>query len=88
MNVPLDNFRAKFDRDHSVEDLAAEFIEQEVGHYDWSKNWPTFKTRFPTQEALSSRVRQWLDWMEIDHDPQGIVNYLNTMVAERPGKWR
>lgn len=86
--IPLGNFRARFDRGHSDDDLAAEFIEQEVGHYDWANNWPVFKARFPDQQSLLEHVRAWLDRMEIDHDPQSVVNYLNAMVTERPGKWR
>jgi len=82
------NFRAKFDRGHEDEDLAVEFMEQEVGRLDWRTNWPKFKERYPTPEALHERVRQWLDYMQIDHDPAGVVRHLDEMVTRMVGKWR
>lgn len=82
------NFRAKFDRGHEDADLAVDFMEQEVGRLDWRTNWPKFKERYPTREALQDRVREWLDRMEIDHEPDGVVRYLDGMLERMTGKWR
>lgn len=82
------NFRAKFDRSGDDADLAAEFVEQEVGHYDWRTNWPKFKARYPTTEALTQRVRAWLDDMHIDHEPSAVVAHIDRMVDGPAGKWR
>lgn len=87
MNVAPHNFKARR-ADDDVEDLAADFIEQEVGRFDWKVNWPKVKEKHPTPDQLRARVQAWLDHMEIDHDPQGIIDYLDTMVAERHGFWR
>lgn len=82
------HFRVKFDRGHEDADLAAEFVEQEVGHFDWMANWPKFKERYPTREALLNRVREWLDYMQIEHDPVLVVNHIDAMMGNQQGKWR
>lgn len=87
MNVPPQNFKARGSHD-DVEDLAADFMEQEVGRFDWKNNWPKVKEKHPTPEALRARVQAWLQHMEIDHDPQGIIDYLDSMVEKRHGFWR
>ena len=56
-----------------------------MGRHDWSKNWPQFKSKYPDYKE---KVKAWLDRFEIDHDPQGLVDYLDGLVTDRVGRWR
>lgn len=87
MAVALQHFRSKYARGLDTEDLATDFMEEEIGRHHWQRNWPRFKASFPNNEALLQRIRTWLDRLEIDHDPQAIVDHLNGMVGSLAGKW-
>jgi len=67
-------------------DLAAEYIEGEVGRFDWQHNWPKHKEN--SGSDLGTKVADWLRHYEVDHDPAAIVNYLDDLLARNPeGKW-
>jgi hypothetical protein len=69
-----------------TEDLAYEFMEQEVGRYDWKNNWPKFKANH--DGILVQRVQAWLDYLGIDYDANEIINFLDKMVKTENGKWK
>lgn len=68
-----------------TQDLALEYIEGEVGRFDWEHNWPQHKKRHG--DALREKVAAWLSTFEIDHDPQAIIDYIDNELMKRPGKW-
>lgn len=85
MTVALDHFKAK--RGPDTEDLALSFLENEVGRHSWQRNWPKWKEQFKDQNALLKRIQRWLNYIQVDHNPQEIVDYLDRMMEERLGKW-
>lgn len=72
------------DDEVSVSDLAADFIEDEVGHYDWVNNWAVVKSRGnPVQ-----KVQDYLDRYSLLSNAQAIVNTIDNMAKENPGRWK
>lgn len=78
---PSLTFRRK--PEHDTEDLACTFLEEEVGRFDWINNWKTIKS----SGAALNRVREWLSLVNIQHDPQAIVEYLDKLATTRTGRW-
>lgn len=72
--------------DQDTEDLAYEFVEQEVGRHDWAVNWPKFKANHAGD--LVKRVQSWLDYLGIDYDPNEIISFLDGMIKNTSGKWK
>jgi len=70
---------------HVIDDVAYDFIENEVGRHDWSNNWQKWRREKPD---LKERVQAWLDRYQIDQEPQGLIDFLDSMVQTRVGKWR
>ena len=66
-----------------TEDLALLYMEEEVGRFDWARNWPKVKAR----GDIRARVQGWLDDINVRHDPDEIIAYLDQMVKERSGSW-
>lgn len=85
MSVALTHFRPKTGPD--TEDLALSFMENEVGRHRWQKNWPKWKEQFADENALKQRINAWLRYIQVEHDPQEIIDYLDRMVETRVGKW-
>ena len=85
MAVALAHFKAKHGLD--TEDLALLFMENEVGRHRWQKNWPKWKEQFQDENALKQRINTWLNYIQVDHNPQEIIDYLDRMVANQVGKW-
>ena len=71
-----------------TEDLAAEFIEQEVGRVDWQTNWPKFQANQGDEQGLVKRVKRWLDYIGIEYPPEDIITYLDGLAKDRTGLWR
>ena len=67
--------------------LARDYIEQEVGRHDWERNWNSHKEKFGKDGTLRKRVSDWLKYYEIDHDPDGLIDYIDTDLMSRPGRW-
>lgn len=67
------------------EDLALEYIEGEVGRHDWQRNWKDHSGRHG--DKLRSVIQAWLDRYEIDHDPQGLIDFIEKDLLSRPGRW-
>ena len=85
MTIALDHFKAKQEPD--VEDVSLSFLENEVGRHSWQRNWPRWKGQFKDQNALLRRIQSWLNYVQIEMNPQEIVDYLDRMVSTRIGKW-
>lgn len=68
-----------------TQDIALEYIEGEVGRFDWERNWKDH--RASNGNRLRERVQSWLQHYEIDHDPQAIIDYIDNELMMRPGKW-
>lgn len=66
-------------------DLAADYVEGEIGRHDWMHNWQQHKGRAGNE--LRERVAAWLRHYEVDHDPDSIVKYIEDELMQRPGKW-
>lgn len=82
MNVPLELIkRTKSHPD--TEDLALTFMEEEVGRFDWRNNWPKIKE----QGLARQKVQAWLEALRVEHDPDEIVAFLDSMVTGRSGRW-
>ena len=66
-----------------TEDLALAYIEEEIGRHDWANNWEKAKAR----GNVSSRIQEWLEAINVQHEPKEIVAYLDDMVKNRRGTW-
>jgi hypothetical protein len=75
----------QFRRRHSVdtEDLACQFMEDEVGRFDFRNNWKKLKET----QNVRQRIQQWLEALNVDGNPEEIIAYLDKLVAERAGNW-
>ena len=67
-----------------TEDLALLFLENEVGRFDWQANWQKVKTK----GDIRNRIQHWLEALNVDHDPNEIVDYLDRLAIDRAGRWR
>lgn len=65
-----------YDKSLDTEDLAAEYIEGEVGRRDWIHNWPQHKSQHGN--SLREKVMAWLKLYEIDHDPDALISAIDT----------
>jgi len=74
-----------FRQRHSVstEDLACQFMEDEVGRLDFRNNWKKLKET----QNVRQRIQQWLEALNVDGQPDEIITYLDKLVAERAGNW-
>lgn len=82
MNVAPELIR-RTRRGWDSEDLALEFIENEVGRFDWSGNWAKIKESGTARQ----KIQDWLVALQVEHDPDEIVSYLDKLTAERTGRW-
>lgn len=82
MDVPPSLF---YSRRHApdIEDVAATFIEQEVGKYDWKNNWPVYKNK----PNLQARVLAWLKMLDIDVCPSELINELDRLHNRSSDRW-
>lgn len=74
----------ELDDSESVGDIAADFIENEVGRFDWINNWNVISER----EDPVERVQQYLDNYAIVADARKVVEYINWLALENPGRWK
>lgn len=72
------------DDEVSVTDIAADFIEDEVGHYDWVNNWNVVRSRKDPVQM----VQEYLDRYGLISDAQAIVNVIDEMAKNNPGRWK
>jgi len=74
-----------YDPELDTQELALEYVEDEVGRLDFEHNWPQHKKQHGGK--LHSRVLDWLFRYEIDHDPQAIIDYIDNKLIKRSGPW-
>lgn len=67
-----------------AEEIAADFIENEVGRFDWVNNWRTIRER----EDPVQKVRAYLLLYDIRANPEEIVNIIDRMAQGNPGRWK
>jgi hypothetical protein len=72
------------DDEVSVTDIAADFIEDEVGHYDWINNWNVVRSRTDPVQM----VQEYLDRYGLVADAQAVVNVIDGMAKNNPGRWK
>ncbi len=75
-------------RAHQVletEDIASDFIENEIGRHDWMSNWPTYKAKQPN---LRGRIATWLSNAGYVAEPEEIERKIDQLILTRPGRWR
>jgi hypothetical protein len=70
-----------------TEDIAFEFMEQEIGRLDWRNNWPKVKADLGPYGTVR-KVQSWLNYIGIEYDPGLIVAFLDDMAKNRNGNWR
>ncbi len=72
------------DADEDTAEIAADFIENEIGRHDWANNWSVIKAK----ENPLARVQAYLTNYGLVADPRKIVAAIDQMVAETPGRWK
>jgi hypothetical protein len=83
VNVPSELIIRTKTPGHDTEDLAFSFVEEEVGRFDWRNNWPKIKESGTARQ----KIQDWLNALQVEHDPDEIILYLDRMLAERAGRW-
>lgn len=68
-----------------TEDMVATFVEQELGRHDWAANWSAYKVKYPD---FLNRIRGFFHRLGEEVNAQEIAKYIDTMVVQRPGRWR
>lgn len=68
-----------------VEDLAATFVEQELGRHDWAMNWSAYKVKYPD---FLGRIRGFFHRLGEEVNPEEIARHIEAMIVQRPGRWR
>ena len=76
----------QFKQRHLVEteDLALQYVEDEVGRFDFRNNWAKVKEK----GGVRQRIQQWLEALNVDGNPDEIIEYLDRLVTDRAGNWR
>jgi hypothetical protein len=67
-----------------TEDLALTFLEEEIGRFDWQNNWKAVKAKGNVRE----KVQRWLKALNVEHNPDEIVAFLDDYTARQAGRWR
>lgn len=79
---PLANFKQRHQPD--VEDVALQFVEDEIGRFDFRNNW----AKVMEKGTMRQRLREWLDALNIEANPDEIIGYLDRLVVDRAGNWK
>lgn len=67
-----------------IHDLAADFVEQEVGRLDWVKNLALLKSN----GQLQPRLEDWLKRMGYGHELAAPIVEEVERLLKLPGRWR
>jgi hypothetical protein len=71
-------------RHDDIEDVASDFVEQELGRFDWRNNWETAKKN----GTALPRIRAWLTSQNSSVHAEDISEWIDTMARDRPGRWQ
>jgi hypothetical protein len=66
-----------------MQDIASDFIENELGRFDWVENWKLVKQ----DGSAVDRIEAYLSAYGIDVDPQEVAGYIDRMEDKNPGRW-
>lgn len=66
-----------------TEDLACDFVEQELGKWDWQGNWDILKAA----DIAEQRIADWLMQVKVTHSAKSIEKFLDHRVANLRGRW-
>ena len=66
-----------------IHDLAADFVEQEVGRLDWTKNLALLSLN----GRLRPRLEDWLERMGYGKDQAELVLAELDRLLKMPGRW-
>lgn len=70
-------------REHKLGELAADFIEQEVGRHDWLANWRVLKT----SKRAESLARKFIEHNgHTEFTTSDLIAAVDALVA-RKGRW-
>lgn len=69
--------------DQPVEEIAADFVENEVGRFDWLQNWTLYKEK---HDAFV-KVRKYLSNHRINARPEEVIGEIDRMARSNPGRW-
>lgn len=68
-----------------TDDIAADFVENELGRHDWMNNWPKYKAK---HGDVRGRIATWLANAGHVAEPEEIERTIERMMLTRPGRWR
>jgi hypothetical protein len=69
-----------------VQDLAVDFVEQELGRLDFHRNWHVFKQKFPDPESRQKRVQDWMDRIGLEGNPKDVLDRIEDL-SQQTGFW-
>lgn len=72
------------DFEEDTAEIAADFIENEVGRFDWVNNWQVIRGR----EDPVAMVQAYLARYGLVANAQEIVNSIDQMAQDNPGRWK
>lgn len=84
VNAIIEHVLNEEHEDENLADIAADFVEDELGRLDWMGNWNLIRSR----ENPVQRIQSYLDTYGISADATQIAAYLDKLVASNPGRWK
>jgi len=72
------------DDTEDVADIAADFVENEIGRFDWVNNWSVVRGK----RDVVAMVQQYLTKYGLTADPVAVVAQIDQMASENPGRWK
>lgn len=70
---------AEFD----VESAACNYIEQEVGRFDWKANWTHHRQR----PDVAAKIQAWLDHYEYGGTAEEVIRHIDDVMLRAEGRW-
>lgn len=67
-----------------TEDLSLLFVEDELGRFDFRNNWKKLKET----RDVRLQIAQWLEALNVEANPDSIIEFLDRLSEERAGNWR
>lgn len=76
--------RESVESSFDVESAACNYIEQEVGRYDWKSNWENHRQ----QPGVEAKIQAWLDHYEYGGTAAEVMEFIDSTMMKAEGKWR